>query len=535
VEAAEKAFAAGNLDEASNHVEEAEVLLSGWSAETLLKADVARLKDRIETIMSQIEEAETPVPESEAGLKLDTEVVKLSGEDLRAETTRVKSAEHGQEFDVPIDLNNKVMAWIHTFTTERRNYIQDTLCRATRYLPMVKQVFAEEGIPEDIAYLAIIESGFKNTARSRARAVGMWQFIRSTARLYGLNGNAWVEERRDPMKATRAAARYLKALYEREGDWYLALLGYNAGPLTTDRASQALGTRNFWDMARSRYLRNETKNYVPEFCAAILIGKNPERYGFHVEQMKPYAFETVDVEKQTSLSVLARHANTSVEELKELNPELLRATTPPKRYVLRVPPGTSQTVARAMAKIPSGQRLDFRTYRVRKGDTITRVAARFKVSPEDLLLTNGLSAEQFRAGKTLRVPPPSSLPIDSLDLLSKQEREKILSEQPLPSLPPVPSEKVDAKTVPTVLQGIGKDESAVSNVQESLAPKPVEAGGSSAQGLASKPKFHVVKSGETLFSISLRYGIEIKDLKKWNKIRGNRVVEGQRLRLQSSR
>jgi len=359
--------------------------------------------------------------------------------------------------------------------------------------------------------------------------------MRATGRIYGLGGNAWVEERRDPVKATRAAARYLRRLYEISGDWYLALAGYNAGPLTTERASLNLGTRNFWDMYRSRWLRNQTKNYVPELCAAILVGRFPERYGLKVEQLPPYAYETVDVDRMTSLPVLARYADTDVDALKELNPELLRATTPPGHYTLRVPPGQSGVTARALARIPAGQRLDFKPYRLRKGDSLARVAARFKVGTEDLLAANSITRAQFRAGRVIKVPPPPAAPIDTRDLRSTVERAQLIGDRPLERLPAIPPPGPAPSLVPPPASQEPPREASAEPAQEPAAPPPAREPAPRAAARIpvpeSRPAFHVVKRGETLFAIAERYGLEVKDLRKWNKLRKNAIQAGQRLRL----
>lgn len=513
VEAAERAAKADDWDAASDRADEAETLITGWSPERLQHPEEAALLKRLRDVEAQIDEEEDAA-EGEDGLKMAEETVALTGEDLNRQLEQVKSAEQDVVFDFPIDLNEKVLSWVYDFTHGKRGFVEGALSRGTQFLPMARQIFEEEGVPQDLAYLALIESGFKNTARSRAKAVGMWQFIRSTGRMFGLNGNAWVEERRDPVKSCRASARYLRHLYESSGDWYLALAGYNAGPGTTQRAAAGLSSQNYWDMVRSGYLRNETKHYVPKLLAAILVGRFPERYGLNVVQMAPYAYETVEVDKMTSLSVLARYAETDVDVLKELNPELLRATTPPGRYSLRVPPGASQITYRALARIPAGQRLDFTSYVVRKGDTLAKVAARFKVTQADLLEANNMKASQFRAGRRIQVPPPASVPIDERDLKPLSSSQRAMIQQPLATLPSIqaatPNDSVEARSVETPAPQAKPQEPAT---------------------VPARPATHVVKRGETLFSISERYGIKLADLRKWNKVKKNRIAVGQVLKL----
>jgi len=523
VEAAERAAQAEDWDAASDRVDEAEALVADWTSERLTSSPVSPLLERLKVIEKKLDEDDTnPQQEGEDGLRMASELVGLSGEDLRAEQEQVRVAEHDTTFDLPIDLNDKVLAWVRLFSTERKGFVEGALSRGTRYLPMVRQIFAEEGIPTDLAYLAVVESGFKNSAKSRAKAVGMWQFIRSTGRIYGLTGNAWVEERMDPVKAARASARYLKNLYNSCGDWYLALVGYNAGPLTTERAIDNLGTKNFWDMARSRWLRNQTKNYVPEILAAILIGHFPERYGLNVVSMPPFVYETVEVDNMTSLSVLARFAGTDVEALKDLNPELLRASTPPGRYTLRIPPGTSGTTARALARIPASQRLDFNAYVIKRGDSLRSVAARFNVNPEDLLTANNMTKAKFKAGRRIQVPPPSIQPVDKQDMLPVPEKNRAIKERPVEPLPPIGEDVPEQVVVPEPWP-------AAAGPETRIAPKPVV---NEETKPAGPSRVHVVKQGETLFSIGTRYGIDPRNLRKWNKVKGNRIAVGQRLRLQ---
>ena len=631
VEAGEQNAEQKDWDGASTRADEAEVLIADWSDEQLAQPEVAALIARLQRLEQHLPEGQAAPADPDPGLKEAVEVVPLSSDELKAELATVASAAEGAVFDFPIDLNDKVLAWVHEFTTNKRGFMERTLSRSTRFMPMVRQIFAEEHVPQDLAFLAVIESGFINSAHSYAKAVGMWQFMRSTGRIYGLNGNAWIEERRDPVKATRAAARYLRRLYEISGDWYLALVGYNAGPLTTERAIQNLGTRNFWDMHRSKWLRDQTKNYVPEMCAAVLVGRFPEKYGLQIEQLPPYAYETVAVDRMTSLPVLARFAGADVDALRELNPELLRATTPPGHYELRVPPGTSGVTARALAKIPANQRLDFKTYKIRKGDTLARLAAKFKVGAEDLLAANDLTKAQFKVGRLIKVPPPPPAPIDDRDLLPKVERANLIEDKPLedlpaipevkppvatetvsdgvpaapagsdserPSLPPAPSAAATPAPAAHALNAAGVHAAAATSggapapnasatpapapaasTTPAPAPAPAPAAGTTSaptpapapnastipapapvppapatgetpapSSAASAPARHVpaaadsaaqtrpgthrVKRGETLFAISVRYGLDLKDLRKWNKLKGNKLQAGQLLRLQ---
>jgi membrane-bound lytic murein transglycosylase D len=399
IEAAEKALAEEDEDGAADYLEEADAYMADWPVEFLKREDVVDLLERIKAIRGELGDGT-----EEPGIKSQEDVGTLSDADRRSEMELVEAAEAGTAFDFPIDLNDKVLAWVEVFSGKIKDRIQNSLSRGTRYLPMIRQVFAEEGIPQDLAYLPIIESGFRNEVRSWAKAVGMWQFIRSTGKIYGLQQDSWIDERRDPVKATRAAARYLKHLYELTDDWYLALAGYNAGPGTVNRAVQGTDSRNFWDHARSRYLWNDTKNYVPQLCAAILVGKHPERFALEVAQLEPYTYEIVEVSKSISLNTLSIRAGLDPEVLKDLNPELVRRTTPPRKYPLKVPVGSTADIAAVLDAIPAAERMEFRSYRIAKGDTLSKVAAKYNTTPEDLLDINGMAPSQFRAGRVINVP-----------------------------------------------------------------------------------------------------------------------------------
>lgn len=550
VEAAEGALDAEDEDTAADRADEAEVLVADWEQALLERPDVQILLERLKGVQTQVQEAPDeggPASgqggEPDAGLKDSGQVTILKGSDLTQELAKVQSAEAGATYDFPIDLNDKVLTWVRLFTTDKRGYIERTLARGAAYLPMIRQIFAEEGIPQDLAYLGVVESGYINQARSYARAVGMWQFMPSTGRLFGLKINRWVDERRDPVKATRAAARYLRRLYETSGDWYLALAGYNAGPLTTQRAQQALGTANFWDMYRSPYLRNQTKNYVPELCAAILIAHNPERYGFQATPETPFTYESVEVRSSTSLRVIARNAGVPESEIKALNPQLLRGSTPPGAYEVRVPVGTALAAQRRLAGISPKGRDGFRTYRLKKGDTPARVAQRFRVDPQDLIEANG-GAGAFRPGRSVRIPPPGSaptaplapipaLPLDAPggvasasspvyrarpgDTLARIARERGLDFGELVRLNPEAAQRLQ----------VGDEVRLPAPGAQGPAVPPVEA----QPAEPARPRIHVVRAGETLSTIAERYHLTVRELQRWNGLRSTRLRAGQRLRL----
>lgn len=310
-------------------------------------------------------------------------------------------------YDIPMVMNKYVLACIKLFKNERRKEIEAGLKRSGKYLPMIKQIFREEGLPQDLVYIALVESGYKPHALSRARAKGIWQFIRGTGRLYGLDVNWWVDERSDPEKATRAAAKHLKDLYQQFGDWYLAMASYNGGANRVERAIKRLKTTDFWRIAKTRYIKRETKNYVPAIIAAIMISKNPESYGFNVNTNSPLQYDKVEIKSCTDLRVIAECCQTSLKTIVELNPELRRLMTPMgySNYEIKIPIGTKEKFLTAISSIPESKRIAWRRHLVRPGESLSIIARRYKTSISAICQANNISNKHIiRAGRSLLIP-----------------------------------------------------------------------------------------------------------------------------------
>jgi membrane-bound lytic murein transglycosylase D len=312
------------------------------------------------------------------------------------------------EYDIPVVVNAEVIRYVRFYqSAEVRPHFVRWLSRSHRYAPRLRQILRGEGLPEDTIYLAMVESGFGNRATSAAHAVGPWQFLASTARQFGLRRDSWVDERRDPEKAARAAARFLRDLYRRTGNWHLAWAAYNAGPGRIARA-QRLGYVGFWEMARADgVLPGETRAYVPKIIAAAIIAKHAEAFGFGEDEVQPerwIEYEQVHVRRATPLSALAEAAGVSVADLLDLNPELRRTRTPPRRYVLRIPvdrasafaerwPRMARQAAREIAKrrlARTPAKVAARTVRVRPGDSLWSLSRRYGVTVRELARWNGI-------------------------------------------------------------------------------------------------------------------------------------------------
>ena len=375
--------------------------------------------------------------------------------------------------DMPLTVNNQVLAMLEVYKGRLKDEVTPAFKRSGRFLPMIQEIFRREGVPQDLAWLALVESGFKPTAYSSAAAKGLWQFIRSTGRAYGLGQDYWIDERSDPIKATHAAARHLKDLHARYDDWYLALAAYNAGAGKVDHAIARVGKKDYWAIASTRHLLAETKNYVPAFLATLLIVDDPAKHSFDFTPEMSWSFEEVEVEGPADLQQLASCAGTSLDELRRLNPELRRQVTPGNvpRYGLRIPLGTRKRFDDAYAALPPQERLRHAVHTVKRGETVAGIGRRYGIGASAIMAANGLAGRgALAAGTELRVP--------------------LLSEY----YPPPNWHDEERRR--------GKRHGAI----------------------------HIVRRGETLQGIGQRYGLTVAELRRWNGVRGNgRVRAGSRL------
>jgi membrane-bound lytic murein transglycosylase D len=314
-----------------------------------------------------------------------------------------------------VRVNEHVRFFLERFQTGyRRAVVESWLARSGRYLPMILDVFQQKGLPEDLVFTAMIESGFDPVAVSHAGAKGLWQFMAPTARLYGLRVDRWLDERLDPEKSTVAAANYLRDLYAVFGSWDLAQAAYNAGEDRVQRAIQRTGSRDFWALHRSPVLLEETKNFVPAIHAATLIGRQPELYGFSVVPEEPLRYEQVTVPKSSRLARLAALSGVPLKELESLNPELRQRQAPPDAsYELKVPLGTAGSVQAAIdldarpRKLAAAPRAGVHV--VQAGDTLCRIARRYGVTATQLARWNGLERpDLIFPGDLLRVALPAT-------------------------------------------------------------------------------------------------------------------------------
>ena len=315
--------------------------------------------------------------------------------------------DNAERYEIPLETNRAVEWWIDRFRGELHDRFATYLRRAGRYGPMIRTRLREAGLPEDLVYKALIESGMNPDAYSRARAVGLWQFMSFTARKYGLEVSYWVDERRDPVAATGAAIRYLTDLYDEFGSWYLAAAAYNAGEGRVRWSISRAGTDDYWDLVEHRVLPRETRNHVPKIIAAALIARDPGANGFgDVEPAEPMRYDVVTVPDATSLDVIARAAGTTEARIRRLNPKFRRHVTPPGREArVRVPPGKAEAFRTSYAKIPADERVTWLVHRVTRGQTLSGIASRYGTSVRAIRASNdGVSPRRLQIGQRLVVP-----------------------------------------------------------------------------------------------------------------------------------
>jgi membrane-bound lytic murein transglycosylase D len=407
-------------------------------------------------------------------------------------------------YDIPVEMQPLVAQYIRFFQGPGRKWFRVWMSRSSRYIPMMAPVLEASGLPRDTVYLAMIESGFSPEAFSWARAAGPWQFISSTGKRFGLRQDFWVDERRDPLKATLAASRYLRELHDALGTWYLAWAGYNAGGEKLRRLVARRGTDDFWELSEGKGLAKETKHYVPKLIACALVAKHPKAFGFSEDEFawqEPLTFEEVPVAEPTDLEVLARAANVPVEEIRALNPELRRWCSPPaskeQPYLLRVPTGSRDTFLANISKVSPHDRLTFRIHRVARGDTLSRIAANYHSAPEAIALFNHL--QNVRA---LRVNTELAIPIQPARASGAEEtaggplERQVARARARGVTVPRPEDEVPAgtQTRKSLLSGVVKTETVDGKTHVSYG----------------------VQSGDSLWTIASHFGVSVEDLKRWN-------------------
>jgi len=473
---AEKAYQSGLADYKAGHLDAAkqdfnravDVLMQGpvdVKSDDRLQQEFDKITEEIHKLEMQAfkagdgftEEQSEPAPIDEANaVTFPPDVNVTAKAEANLKTTHS---------DLPLMINDSVAGYINYYSSRGKGTFQRALVRSGRYREMITRIFKEEGVPQDLIYLAQAESGFIPVALSRAGARGMWQFMASRASGYGLERNWWIDERQDPEKATRAAARHLKDLYEQFGDWYLAMAAYNSGPGNVQQAVKRTGYADFWELYKRDVLPKETKNYVPIILAMVIMSKNPAQYGLDdVSPGVPEKYDIVAVDYPVDLRLVAECVDTPVERLADLNPSLLRRTTPKdERFELRLPEGTKGKYESGIAAIPKDKRVLWRYHKVESTDTLTSVARKYHTTERAISAANGLDGQPLLVDSKLIIPMTG----------------------------PVPTEGVVA--------------------------------------YSKRPTRYKVRKGDTVLSVADDFGVPPDKLRRWNRLKGNQLRRGRLL------
>jgi len=357
---------------------------------------------------AQTAKSSAPAAQSPTSLRTDNRLLELLERDLEKAVDQPKERRRLQFSKEVVD-NPKVRHFVRYYATTGKIRFQQLLGRSGKYLPMIAKVLSQEGLPEELGYLALLESEFVVNTTSRNGAVGLWQFIAATARRYGLRIDEWVDERRDPVKSTRAAAAYLKDLHDYYGRWYLATAAYNAGPGNVDKALQQSGAKDFWHIKTKTQLTEETHNFVPKFVAISLIAMDPSKYGLNdVRYEAALDYEEVELKAPMKLAALAQSAETEIPDLRDLNPALLRDMTPPgeQSFRINVPVGKASILLAKTIEKPVEKNTEptqVVTHEVKRGETLFSIARSYGLEVRALMEFNGLTTSRLLIGQRLRI------------------------------------------------------------------------------------------------------------------------------------
>ncbi len=466
-------------------------------------------------------------------------------------------------YDFPVVVNRQVQMYIDLFQGKQRKYFAKWLGRSGRYRDLIKSELEAAGLPKDLLYLAMIESGFNQRAYSKSKAVGLWQFMSGTGRDYGLSVTRYVDERRDAEKSTKAAAAYLKDLYEEFGDWYLAVAAYNGGPGTMRKAIKKSKSRDFWKIAQNRSLRMETKRYVPKLIAAIMIAKQPEKYGFtDLAYAEPMTWETLEVGPGLSMAAVAILTSSSEKDIILLNQELRTSKTPlnQERYRVKIPSGTKMLAQSNLPRLHSVVQTDYQTHVVKKGETLAKICRRYNINTTTLLKVNKLTSRNLKPGTRLRIPYQNVayriLP-EGMEARMAAQDDLILhtvkrgdTVSKISSRYQVPAELIVAwNGLPNMHKIAAGQQLALYMSSTSSTPR---SGASSRAGntessllvLSDSKKqpgkpavqeepytYYLVRSGDSLWTISRKFNTSPDRIKRWNNLKSNLIHPGNTLKL----
>jgi len=472
--------------------------------------------------------------------------------------------EKNVQYNFPVVFNKQVDMYLNLFQGKQKKQFARWLARSGKYRNIMETELKRAGLPTDLMYLSMIESGYYELAYSRSKAVGLWQFMKGTGRQYHLRVDKYVDERRDPVKSTKAAVAYLSDLYKNFGNWYLAVAAYNGGPGKVGRGLRRHKVDNFWDLASKKHLSLETKRYVPKLIAALVIARDPQKYGFsNIQYEQPLQFDTIKVGPNMTLSAIALISGSSEKEIKALNHELKRGKTPSNRasYGVKIPAATLAIAQKNLSRLHSIATTSYKTHKIRKGDTLSKICSRYDVNKTTLLKVNNLRSRNLQPGHNLRIPYSTIayrlLPEGASDAMIAYKDSLVLHRikkgetiSKISYKYKVPAEMIVAwnglKNAHTIREGqqlalyIDRGTEARSNRKKALKTASI----SDPNLIVLHPhkksrhpvsdniyQYYSVKNGDSLWSISRRFSASTRDIKRWNNLKSNMIHPGSKLKL----
>ena len=528
-------YKAGDKDAAKAHFDRAFNLL--LESSTDVRSD-SRFQPEFDKVLNNVNDLElATVQQSDAAPEQKAEPAPIDeanevtnypvDQNLKAKATAEIKVTHS---DLPLMMTDQVASYINYFSTRGRPTLEHGLTQSGRYRDLIENVLKEEGVPQDLIYLAQAESGFHPYAVSRVGARGIWQFMGSRAKGYGLHRDLWVDDRQDPEKSTRAAAHHLKDLYNQFGDWYLAMAAYNSGPGTVQSAVKRTGYADFWELYRRNVLPKETRNYVPIIVAVAIMTKNPSQYGLqNIIPDPPMKYDTVKINYPVDLRLVAECIDVTPSELQELNPALLRMTTPKGHFDLHLPVGTADKYQAAIAGIPTDMRLWWRYHTVDRGETLMSLSRTYRTPLKTIATANQLDmSDTIDAGAKLVIPiaPGRHNSGDGQTYARRLTIYRVRKNDTLESVSNnlgiapttirrwnrMKGDSLAGRRVLYVHLPVSPTVAAAEHQTKSKSHRTSEL----AENKPGSPVHHTVKRGETLYSIANNYKTSVKAIKQTN-------------------
>ncbi|MFN2355075.1 MAG: LysM peptidoglycan-binding domain-containing protein [Desulfopila sp.] len=476
------------------------------------------------------------------------------------------------KYDFPVVMNKQVEMYLELFQNRQKTFFERWLARSTKYKDLIHSELEQAGLPRDLLYLAMIESGFNQRARSYASATGMWQFMKGTGKDYNLNVDRYIDERRNAVKSTKAAVDYLADLYNQFNDWHLAVAAYNGGPGTIRNGLKKYNVTTFWELAEKRYLRLETKRYVPKLIAAILIAKNPQKYGFdNIRYAERLQFDTLDVGPGFSLDALALVCDSSKKDIRLLNQELKTGKTPlnQKKYTVNIPKNSRETAQQNLSRLHSVVKTGYKTHIAKSNESLSSICRKYNINTTTLLKVNNLRDNKLRNGQRLRIPYSTvdymlvaengasvagfqdNLILhtiksgETVSTIARQysvPQQLIVSWNGLESVHKIRAGQQIALYVVNEGQNISasgttdqKVASATSRAKSAGKSNVIVLAGSNKKQAAAKSSsdmsWYDVKTGDSLWTISRRFNTSPKKIKRWNNLTSDLIHPGSKLKL----